>query len=88
MTLPSPEQADAALAALTGTVTEAKPETDLDRNMLRLRLVWDAKRKGIPWAAIGAALGTSAKAAKRDMKHLARTTQRELMLARRGGQAR
>ena len=31
MSPPTPEQEDSALAALTGTITERKPATDLDR---------------------------------------------------------
>ena len=34
---------DTALASLTGTITERKPETALDANLLRLRLVAEAK---------------------------------------------
>jgi hypothetical protein len=83
---PTPEQAaeaaDAALAALTGTITERKPVTDLDRAMLRLRLVADAKDRGIPWAVIGRALGCSGKEAHRNMKLLAAQTQRNLMAQR------
>ena len=83
MSPPTAEQTDAALAALTGTVTEQHPDTDLARNMLRLRLVMEAKHKGVPWVAIGQALGgISAKAAKREMKHLAARTQRELLASR------
>lgn len=80
MNPPTPEQVDSALAALTGTVTEEKPETDLARNMLRLRLVMLAKERGVPWTAIGAAMGgLSGAMAKREMKHLARVTQRQLL---------
>lgn len=82
MSPPTPDQQDAALAALTGTVTEQRPDTELARSMLRLRLVMEAKQAGVPWAAIGQALGgISAKAAKREMKHLAAATQRELLAA-------
>lgn len=70
---------DAALAALTGTVTQRKPETDLDRNLLRLRLLAEAKDRGIPWAVIGRSQGVSGKQAKRDAKALARETQRMLV---------
>jgi hypothetical protein len=81
---PTPEQAaeaaDAALAALTGTITERKPVTDLDRAMLRLRLVADAKDRGIPWAVIGRALGCSGKEAHKRMKLLAAQTQRTMLL--------
>ena len=86
MTPPTPEQQDAALAALTGTVSESKPETDLDRSLLRLRLVMEAQRRGASWTAIGAAMGEglSGKAAKRYFKTLARETQRDLLLSRVG----
>lgn len=76
------EAADAALAALTGTITERKPVTDLDRAMLRLRLVAEAKDKGISWTVIGRALGCSGKEAHRRMKALAAQTQRELLATR------
>lgn len=72
-----------ALARLAGTMTERKPGTDLDRNLLRLRLAAEAKMAGVPWAAVGAALGVSGKQAKRDMKALARVTQRQLLASRR-----
>ena len=42
---------DTALASLTGTITERKPETALDANLLRLRLVAEAKDAGIPWTS-------------------------------------
>lgn len=80
MTPPTPEQEDSALAALTGTITERKPVTDLDRDMMRLRLVAEAKARNVPWSAIGAALGCSGKEAHRRMKRLARRTQRNLLL--------
>ena len=82
MTPPTPEEQDAALASLTGTVNEAKPETDLDRNLLRLRLVMEATGRGVPWSRIGAAMGCSGKEAKRQMKQLARHTQRQVLLAK------
>lgn len=74
---------DTALASLTGTLTERKPETALDANLLRLRLVAEAKDRGIPWAVIGASLGVSGKQAKKDMKALARETQRLLLVSKR-----
>ena len=82
MSPPTPEQEDSALAALTGTITERKPVTDLDRDMMRLRMVAEAKGQGIPWTAIGAALGCSGKEAHRKMKLLAAQTQRDLMATR------
>ena len=84
MTPPTPEQQDVALAALTGTVNEQKPETDLDRNLLRLRLVMEATGCGVPWSRIGATMGVSGKEAKRQMKQLARHTQRQVLLAKQG----
>jgi hypothetical protein len=82
LTPPTPDQQDAALAALTGTVTESRPDTELARNLMRLRLVAEAKAKGIPWTAIGKALGgISGKEAKRVMKHLAARTQRDHLVA-------
>ena len=85
MSPPGPEAVDAALAALTGNVGEEKPQSDLDRSLLRLRLVMEAKARGVSWRAIGRAMGTSGKACKADMKRLARDTQRDLLLARRNG---
>lgn len=79
MTDPDPAQEDAALAALTGTLTERRPDSELARNMLRLKLARDAKQAGVPWTAIGAALGMSGKEAKAHMKRLARVTQRQLL---------
>ena len=85
MSSPTPEQVDASLAALTGTVTEAKPDSEFTRNLLRLKMVRDAKMAGVPWAAIGQALGgISGKAAKAHMKQLARVTQRQLLASRKG----
>jgi len=82
LTPPTPEQQDAALAALTGTITERKPATDLDRALLRLKLVAEAKDKGIPWTVIGRALDCSGKEAHRRMKRLAAETQQALMATR------
>ncbi len=82
VTPPGPEQVDAALAALTGTLGEEKPQSDLDRSLLRLRLVMEAKARGVSWRAIGRAMGLSGKACKAEMKALARDTQRDLLLAR------
>lgn len=82
MSPPTQAEQDAALAALSGTVTEAKPVTGLDRAMLRLRLVAEAKNRGVSWTVIGAAMGVSGKEAKRLMKRLAARTQHDLLAAR------
>lgn len=87
VTPPTPEQQDQALAALTGTITETKPGTDLERNLLRLRLIGEAKTRGVSWTVIGAALGVSGKEAKRTVKHLAAQTQRDLLVSRNPGLA-
>jgi hypothetical protein len=83
VTRPSAAEQDAALAALTGCITERKPDTELDASLLRLRLVADAKAGGASWAVIGAALGVSGKQAKRDAKALARAAQRDLVMLKR-----
>ena len=83
MTPPTPEQVDAALAALTGALTEKKPESDLDRNLVRLRLIAEAQGRGVSWRVIGAAMGCSGKEAKRSAKQLAAHTQRQVLLAKR-----
>jgi hypothetical protein len=83
MSPPSPERQDADLAALTGCVTQARPETALDASLMRLRMIADAKAAGIPWTAIGRVYGVSGKEAKRQAKTLAREAQRELVTARR-----
>ena len=83
MTPPTCAEQDSALASLTGTITERKPETALDANLLRLRLVAEAKDAGIPWTVIGRTLGVSGKEAKRRTKALARETQRQLLLSKR-----
>ena len=82
MTPPGPEAVDAALAALTGTLSETKPGNDLERALLRLRLVMEAQQRGVPWSAIGRIMGLSGKACKAHMKRLARDTQRQLFLAK------
>ena len=83
MTPPAPEQVDRALAALTGTLGEKKPETDLERNLLRLRLIAEAKDRGISWAVIGRTMGLSGKICKAQTKQLAAHTQRQVLLAKR-----
>ena len=82
MTPATAEQVDAALAALTGTMGEKKPDTDLDRNLLRLRLVVEAQQRGVSWRVIGEAMGCSGKEAKRAMKQLAAHTQRQVVRSR------
>jgi hypothetical protein len=79
MSPPTPEQTDSALAALTGTITERTPATDLERDMLRVKLIALAKEQRVPWAAIGSALGMDGKTAKKGFRALARRTQRDML---------
>ena len=79
MSPPTQAELDQALAALTGTVTESKPGDDLQANLLRLRLVAQAKAAGIPWAVIGRTLGLDGQVAKAQMKKLRDRTNRDLL---------
>lgn len=56
--------------------------TGLDRDLLRLRLLAEARNRGASWTVIGRALGVSGKQAKRHVKALARETQRQVLLAK------
>lgn len=79
VTPPTEQDQVSALAALSGTTAEAKGPR-LERDMLFLRLVAEAQRRGASWAQIGHALGLGdGKAAKRAVKRLARVTQRALL---------
>jgi hypothetical protein len=84
MSPPSPEEQDAALASLAGSTTERKPGTDLDRDLLRIRLVAEAREMGRSWAAIGACFGMPGQECKSHVKRLAARVNRELILAGRG----
>ncbi len=81
MSPPSEAEQDAMLAALSGTVTERKPETDLDRDLLRLRLIAGAQQAGVSWNVIGRVYGVSGKEIKRQAKALARSAQARLLAA-------
>jgi hypothetical protein len=75
---------DSSLAAMIGTVAEGDRTTDLDRALLRLKLVRAAQDKGLSWASIGAALGyPSGRQAKKAVHGLEARVRRELMLSRR-----
>jgi hypothetical protein len=70
---------DQALARLAGSA----PAPGVDPDLLRLRLISDARERGRSWAMIGMALGgVSAKEAKAKTKRLARDTSRRLAAAR------
>jgi hypothetical protein len=57
--------------------------TDPAPAVTRLRLIAEARERGITWSAIGATMfgGASGKAAKAAAKRLARNTNRELVAA-------
>ena len=85
MTPPAAEEQDSGLAALIGAVADGNPVTPLGAGMLRLRLVKQAKDRGLSWAQIGALYGVPGKEMKRDVRALGRRVQRELMSGRRNG---
>lgn len=79
MSPPTDAEQDESLARLTGST----PEPDVDRDLLRLRLISDARSAGIPWSMIGMSLGgMSGKEAKAGAKRLARVVSRRLAVAR------
>lgn len=77
MSPPTPEQQDQALASLSGSEF---PE-GLDADVARLSLIAKARSIGMPWAAVGSALGMDAKTAKATAKRLARDTRRAMLAA-------
>lgn len=79
------QEQDSSLAAMIGTVAGGNPATTLDRDMLRLKLVQQAKDRGLSWADIGALYGFTGKEMKRDVHALDRQVQRELIASRRNG---
>ena len=85
MTPPTAEEQDSSLADLIGAVADGNPVTALDRDMLRLKLVTQAKDRGLTWTQIGTLYGATGKEMKRDVHALDRRVQRELMASRRNG---
>lgn len=85
MTPPTAQEQDSSLAAMIGTVADGKPATALDKAMLRLKLVKQAKDRGLSWAQIGSLYGVTGREMKRDVHALDRRVQRELMAGRRNG---
>jgi len=85
VTPPTAQEQDSSLADLIGAVADGNPVTPLDADMLRLRLVKQAKDRGLSWAVIGALYGVPGKEMKRDIRALGRRVQRELMSGRRNG---
>jgi len=82
MTPPAAQEQDDSLAAMIGGVADGRPATDLDKAVLRLRMVKEAKDRGLSWAAIGSVYGLPGREMKRDVHRLDERVQRELRLAR------
>jgi hypothetical protein len=79
----TPSEQDGSLAALIGAIADGHPATPLDKNLLRLKLVHQAKNLGLTWAQIGSVYGLTGREMKRDTHALDRRVQRELMAGRR-----
>lgn len=79
MSPPTEEEQDQALASLA----DAPFPPGLDRDVARLALIARARKNGMPWAAVGSALGMDGKTAKARAKRLARDTRRQLAAANR-----
>ena len=76
-----PEQ-DSSLAAMISTLAEGNPAGDLERSILRLKLIREAQGKGLSWNAIATALHyPSGRQLKKDTHQLAGEVMRELRLA-------
>jgi hypothetical protein len=74
---PTPAGETAALALLDADGSDGSP-ADLEPALMRLKLISDAREKGIPWSAIGGTLGMTGKEAKASAKRLARYANRRL----------
>ena len=72
--------ASEALALLDADGSDDSP-ADLEPALMRLKLISDAREKGIPWSAIGSALGMTGKEAKASAKRLAAYANRQLLAA-------
>ena len=80
MSPPTAEEQDAALAAMIGAVADGQPVTALDKAMIRLKVITQAKER-LSWAAIGSVYGLSGKEMKREAHNLRVRVQRELRAA-------
>lgn len=73
-----PEE-DSSFAAVVQAIADGHDPGDLGRDILRLRLITEARGRGATWAAVGAALGMSGQQAKREAHRLDRTVKEELL---------
>jgi hypothetical protein len=65
--------------AVTQQARAPVPVTDLDADLLRLKMIVTAKERGLTWAQIGSSFGMSGREAKRHAHHLARSCQRRVV---------
>lgn len=73
---------DPDLAAMVAALAEGRPAGDLQRAILRLKLITEAQTAGATWNAIATALRyPSGRQLKRDTRLLAAQVTRELRLA-------
>ncbi len=70
---------DSDLAAIIQAVADGRPLTDLERDILRLRLITEARSRGATWAAVGAALGMSGQQAKKEARRLEHAVKETLL---------
>ena len=82
MSSPAPPERDSSLAALISAVAEGKPLTALEKKQLRLKMVNEARQRGLTWADIGMVYGASGREMKRQARKLEEHVRREQMLAR------
>lgn len=75
---PQPEE-DSFFAAVVQAIADGHDPGDLGRDILRLRLITEARGRGATWAVVGAALGMSGQQAKKEARRLERTVKEGLL---------
>ena len=80
-----PDQ-DHALAAMISGLADGQPAGDLEKAILRLKLIRQAQDRGLSWNTIATALGyPSGRQLKKDTHRLALDVTRQLRLAQNRG---
>ena len=80
MTPPTEEERLASLGELAGNPGASLPDAALDRALLTLKLITEAKQRGISWAILAHSQGyPNGPACKASVKRLARWVQAELL---------
>ncbi len=75
------EEQDSLLAAMISAVAEGKPAGDLEKGILRLKLISEARDRNLSWNVIARALRyPSGRQLKADTRKLAEHVTRELRL--------